>query len=65
MIESAENSGILRPGGIICEGTGGNTGVSLAHMAISKGYKVVLCMPENISSEKIGNINIRLLTQIK
>ena len=40
MIEAAEKSGALPPGGTICEGTGGNTGVSLAALGISRGYKV-------------------------
>ena len=53
MIKQAEASGKLKKGGTICEATGGNTGVSLAHLAISRGYKVVLFMPDCISSEKI------------
>lgn len=53
LLEVAERSGKLRPGGTICEGTGGNTGISLAHLAISKGYKVILFMPSGISTEKI------------
>ena len=55
LIEEAEKNGNLRPGGTIVEGTGGNTGVALAHLATSKGYKVVLCMPNSISIEKINH----------
>jgi cysteine synthase A len=53
MLEEAERSGILKPNGIIVEGTGGNTGIALAQLGISRGYKVVLCMPQSIASEKI------------
>ena len=55
MIEEAERKGYLKPGGTIVEGTGGNTGVALAHLGVSKGYKVVLCMPNSISTEKINH----------
>jgi cysteine synthase len=53
MLEEAERSGKLLQGGIIVEGTGGNTGISLAQIGRAKGYHVILCMPHNIAKEKI------------
>ena len=55
LIEEAEKNGNLQPGGTLVEGTGGNTGVALAHLGASRGYKVVLCMPNSISVEKINH----------
>jgi cysteine synthase A len=53
IISEAEKSGTLKPGGTIVEGTGGNTGIALAQLGASKGYKVVLFLPNSIASEKI------------
>jgi len=53
IIEEAERSGRLKPGGTIVEGTGGNTGIALAQLGKAKGYKVILFMPNSISEEKI------------
>jgi cystathionine beta-synthase len=53
MIEAAEHSGQLRPGGTIVEPTSGNTGVGLAIAAARKGYRCVFVMPDKISVEKI------------
>ncbi len=52
IIEAAEASGALRPGGTIVEGTAGNTGISLTMVGRSKGYKSVIVMPETQSQEK-------------
>jgi cystathionine beta-synthase (O-acetyl-L-serine) len=52
MIERAERDGLLKPGGTIIEPTAGNTGVGLALVGVQKGYRVILCVPENFSIEK-------------
>ena len=53
MVEDAENDGRLRPGGIIVEGTSGNTGMGLALAAIVKGYKLICVTTDKQSKEKI------------
>ncbi len=53
MIEAAERDGVLRPGGVVVEATAGNTGLGLALVARAKGYRVVLVVPDKMSSEKV------------
>jgi cystathionine beta-synthase len=53
MIEEAERDGRLRPGGVIVEGTSGNTGVGLAIAAAIKGYRCIFTMPDKMSQEKV------------
>lgn len=53
MIEAAERDGRLKPGGTVIEATAGNTGLGLALVARAKGYRVVLVVPDKMSSEKV------------
>ncbi|CAG7616190.1 cysteine synthase A [Leucobacter soli] len=52
IIDAAEASGELKPGGTIVEGTSGNTGIALAFVGAARGYKVILTMPETMSIER-------------
>ena len=52
IIDAAERSGELRPGGTIVEATSGNTGIALAMVAAARGYTVILTMPETMSTER-------------
>ena len=53
MIEAAERDGRLKPGGTVVEATAGNTGLGLALVARAKGYRVVLVVPDKMSTEKV------------
>ncbi|UZJ51126.1 hypothetical protein CBS101457_000446 [Exobasidium rhododendri] len=53
VVLDAEEKGLIRPGGTVVEGTAGNTGIGLAHVCRSKGYKLVIYMPNTQSQEKI------------
>lgn len=52
IIDAAERSGDLKPGGTIVEGTSGNTGIALAMVGAARGYKVILTMPDTMSQER-------------
>jgi len=53
MISRAEREGRLRPGSTIIEATAGNTGIGLALIGVNKGYRVIVCVPERFSEEKM------------
>ncbi|MEV4343840.1 cysteine synthase family protein [Actinoplanes sp. NPDC049596] len=56
MVLAAEEAGDLRPGGVIVEGTSGNTGIGLAMIAAQRGYRVVVVVPDKSSSEKLATL---------
>lgn len=58
VIKDAEERGLLRPGGTVVEGTAGNTGIGLAHVCRSKGYKLVIYMPDTQSQGKIDLLRL-------
>src|SRR5215218_10520345 len=53
MILDAEEKGLLKPGATIIEPTAGNTGIGLALVGVARGYRVILCVPEGYSREKM------------
>jgi cystathionine beta-synthase len=57
MIEAAEQSGTLKPGGVIVEATAGNTGLGLALVASAKNYKLIVVIPDKMSTEKIQHLH--------
>lgn len=58
MIKDAEETGSLRPGGTVIEGTAGNTGIGLAHVCRSKGYQLVIYMPNTQSQGKVDLLRL-------
>lgn len=56
MIKAAEESGQLKPGGTLVEGTAGNTGLALAQLAWLRGYKLIVVMPDKMSKEKMDHL---------
>ena len=54
ILQEAEASGVLRPGGTVVEGTAGNTGIGLTHLCNARGYRALIVIPETQSAEKIG-----------
>ncbi|MES1196521.1 MAG: pyridoxal-phosphate dependent enzyme, partial [Steroidobacter sp.] len=56
MVEDAERNGKLKPGGIVVEGTAGNTGIGLAHVCNARGYRLIITMPDNQSREKFQTL---------
>ncbi|KAK3707339.1 Cysteine synthase 1 [Vermiconidia calcicola] len=58
VIQDAEERGLLHPGGTVVEGTAGNTGIGLAHVCRSKGYKLVIYMPDTQSQGKIDLLRL-------
>ncbi|KAK4241699.1 tryptophan synthase beta subunit-like PLP-dependent enzyme [Achaetomium macrosporum] len=58
VVQDAEERGLLRPGGTVVEGTAGNTGIGLAHVCRSKGYKLVIYMPDTQSQGKIDLLRL-------
>ncbi|KKY22645.1 putative cysteine synthase [Phaeomoniella chlamydospora] len=58
VVRDAEERGLLKPGGTVVEGTAGNTGIGLAHVCRSKGYKLVIYMPNTQSQGKIDLLRL-------
>ncbi|CBF73799.1 CYSK_EMENI Cysteine synthase (O-acetylserine sulfhydrylase) (O-acetylserine (Thiol)-lyase) (CSase) [Aspergillus nidulans FGSC A4] len=58
VVKDAEERGLLKPGGTVVEGTAGNTGIGLAHVCRSKGYKLVIYMPNTQSQGKIDLLRL-------
>jgi cystathionine beta-synthase len=57
MVAAAEQSGALRPGGVIVEATAGNTGLGLALVASARGYRLIVVIPDKMSTEKIQHLH--------
>src|ERR1700734_3838701 len=58
IVKDAEEKGLLKPGGTVVEGTAGNTGIGLAHVCRSRGYKLVIYMPNTQSQGKIDLLRL-------
>src|SRR5262245_55111211 len=58
IVKDAEERGLLRPGGVIVEGTAGNTGIGLALVANARGYRTVIVIPDTQSQEKMDMLRL-------
>jgi cysteine synthase len=58
LVNNAEKSGQIKPGGTVVEGTAGNTGIGLAHVCNAKGYKLIIYMPNTQSQEKVDILRL-------
>ncbi|MGE5617196.1 MAG: cysteine synthase A [Bacillota bacterium] len=58
IIRDAERRGALKPGGIVVEGTAGNTGIGLAHLCAASGYRCIIVIPDNQSREKMELLRV-------
>lgn len=58
IIKDAEDKGLLKPGGTVVEGTAGNTGIGLAHICLSRGYRCIIYMPNTQSKEKFDMLRL-------
>ena len=58
IVRDAERRGTLKPGGIVVEGTAGNTGIGLAHICAARGYRCVIVIPDNQSQEKMDLLRV-------
>jgi cysteine synthase A len=58
ILGDAERRGLLGPGGVVVEGTAGNTGIGLAHLCVARGYRCVIVIPDNQSSEKMELLRV-------
>jgi cysteine synthase A len=56
LVEDAERRGLLAPGGTVVDGTAGNTGIGLAHVCLARGYRCLIVMPDNQSTDKYDTI---------
>jgi cysteine synthase A len=58
IVQAAERSGALKPGGTVVEGTAGNTGIGLAHICAARGYRCIIVIPDNQSQEKMDLLRV-------